>query len=113
MKQGAVPGHVQTGGDGRAKGKGGGLEEDGPRTAKSICERVLTVPGLQARSIRARQSYGNTTILPSAKGTESMAVSVPKRQINGIVSCYSAARKQRNTHRISSHPKVTVYILSP
>ena len=27
--QGAVPGHVQTGGDGRAKGKGGGLEEDG------------------------------------------------------------------------------------
>ena len=42
--QGAVPGHVQTGGDGRAKGKGGGLEEDGPRTAKSICERTLTVP---------------------------------------------------------------------
>lgn len=27
--QGAVPRHVQTGGDGRAKGKGGGLEEDG------------------------------------------------------------------------------------
>lgn len=24
-----VPGHVQTGGDGRAEGKGGGLEEDG------------------------------------------------------------------------------------
>lgn len=24
-----VPGHVQTGGDGRVEGKGGGLEEDG------------------------------------------------------------------------------------
>lgn len=81
-----VPGHIEAGGDGRAEGKGGSQKRTGPRTAKSICERVLTVPGLRARSIRARQSYGNTTILPSAKGTESMAVSVPKRQIRGIVS---------------------------
>lgn len=29
MGQEEVPGHVQAGGDGRAKGKGGGLEEDG------------------------------------------------------------------------------------
>lgn len=81
-----VPGHIEAGGDGRAEGKGGSQKRTGPRTAKSICERVLTVPGLRARSIRARQSYGNTTILPSAKGTESMAASVPKRQIRGIVS---------------------------
>lgn len=29
MKQEEVPGHVHTGGDGRAEGKGGGLEENG------------------------------------------------------------------------------------
>lgn len=29
MGQEEVPGHVQTGGDGRAEGKGGRLEEDG------------------------------------------------------------------------------------
>lgn len=29
MGQKEVPGHVETGGDGRAEGKGGGLEEDG------------------------------------------------------------------------------------
>lgn len=29
MGQEEVPGHVQTGGDGRAEGKSGGLEEDG------------------------------------------------------------------------------------
>ena len=29
MGQEEVPGHVHTGGDGRAEGKGGGLEEDG------------------------------------------------------------------------------------
>ena len=39
-----VPGHVEAGGDGRAEGKDGGLEEDGPKTAKSICEKILTVP---------------------------------------------------------------------
>lgn len=81
-----VPGYVEARGDGRAEGKAEGQKRTGPETAKSICERVLTVPGLRARSIRARQSYGNTTILPSAKGTESMAGSVPKRQIRGIVS---------------------------
>lgn len=29
MGQEEVPGHVEVGGDGRAEGKGGGLEEDG------------------------------------------------------------------------------------
>lgn len=29
MGQKEVPGHVEAGGDGRAEGKGGGLEEDG------------------------------------------------------------------------------------
>lgn len=29
MGQEEVPGHVQTGGDGQAEGKDGGLEEDG------------------------------------------------------------------------------------
>lgn len=36
-----VPGHVQTGGGGRAEGKGEGLEEDGQRAAKSICESIF------------------------------------------------------------------------
>lgn len=121
--QGAVPGHVQTGGDGRAEGKGGGLEEGGPRTAKSICERILTVPrrlygfGHRQDCRRGRHGRGNHTAtpqyLPSAKGTESMAAPVPTREIRGIVSYYSAARKRRNTHRISSQLKVTVFILSP
>lgn len=38
-----APGHVQAGGDGRAEGRGVGLEEDGPRTVKSICEIIMTV----------------------------------------------------------------------
>lgn len=70
--QEAVPGHVQTGGDGRAKGKGGGLEEDGPRTAKSICERTLTVPrrlyGFDHRQDcrRGRYERGNHTATPQS-----------------------------------------------
>lgn len=34
MGQEKVPGHVQTGGDGRAEGKGGGLEEGGAEDGK-------------------------------------------------------------------------------
>lgn len=44
MGQEEVPEYVEAGGDGRTEGKGGGLVEDGPRAAKSICERILTVP---------------------------------------------------------------------
>ena len=44
MGQEEVLGHVEAGGDGRAEGKGRRLEEDGPRTAKSLFERILTVP---------------------------------------------------------------------
>ena len=44
MGQEELPGYVEAGGDGRTEVKGGGLEEDGPKTAKSICERILTVP---------------------------------------------------------------------
>lgn len=121
--QGVVPGHIQTGGDRRAEGKGGGLEEDGPRTAKSICERILTVPrrlygfGHRQDCRRGRHGQGNHTAtpqyMPSAKGTESMAAPVPTREIRGVVLYYSAARKRRNTHGIPSHLEVTVFILSP
>lgn len=31
MGQEELPGHVEAGGDGRAEGKGGGLEEDGAK----------------------------------------------------------------------------------
>lgn len=44
MGQEEVVGYVDAGGDGGTERKDGGLEEDGPRTAKSICERILTVP---------------------------------------------------------------------
>lgn len=50
MGQEEVPGHAQTGGDGRAEGKGEGPEENGQRTAKSIYERILTVPQCSIRN---------------------------------------------------------------
>ena len=54
MGQEELPRNVEAGGDGRTEVKGGGLEEDGPKTTKSICERILTVTDYAPRDARLK-----------------------------------------------------------
>lgn len=92
MGQDEVPGHVQAGGDERAKGKDGGLEEDGPKTSKSICERILTVPSTKL-----------------VRGLHRTAKGVNDRRINARIAL-SLARISQLKERARGDPQVSQFL---